>query len=880
MGSTTNDFLWDRGNEIQCIETYLKTPPSRFTPNIHYFCGMSGVGKTRLFEYALNYMKSVLPSQSIESVALYFDYTFPDNRETEENIVRNIYNRLRTYENISFTKYELAHAYLFEITQDPAYRLDSTPNQVSHSVLSALASTGVSACETILLADTIVGQLLSSLGQKLFPLLKDEGKKVQMSLKVKLQEELRSFLNELKFFSKDEIRGNLTRYLIEDINQSMDYLSTLAPDGNYYLVFLLDSFEKRITNPSDWFVAKLLCNLHNVVWIIFGTSSDICDGTSLNVDRHPVGKFSADSLDAHLINSGIHCEEDRKYIIEKSDLLPAAVQILLQIYNGNNHQFDDKSEDSEYVALFDRYFHRHLTSQQKRLFYILSLFDSWSFNTFKGICDAGAIECRQTHHSLFDDITNNTALVEMKSNGSALDTECTYTIIDIARKTLRNKMYATIGVMQDAYNVKFKYESQVVDSMCRSIGKSTLVTEQDFQKLSFHAKNAFTAAIKYYRGEEEFSYISEWCITTEQFMTDKGLFELKSELTNLYLEAEQEKNGFKYDQDNEENKRFRYRMMRDRVWAYRNLGDFTTAFNLAKEYYVQHIITCGAHSPFTPYASYQFGLTFHDIGNYPVARKMYQHSLKLMGQLDEDVVRPFRLPAIVNNVLGCLCMELSEYENAETYFNSALAIGNEKHLNGQPTWYSNLERLYFRWAQDIDRSSPGSEVISKLIQDCKTNGEKARGLWKYPLSVVQRCQKESHEIILDIFSNSCSVSYSSSIDWDSYIIRLTKLIGRLNDFRPKGKSELQMMLGLQNNLAILYALNGQYDLAEKEFASCLSSKLRFFGINIPVDEGELQSQLSSYKPTIRDTIFNQKALKNCLHRTEVRCTRRDFVLQF
>ena len=133
----------------------------------------------------------------------------------------------------------------------------------------------------------------------------------------------------------------------------------------------------------------------------------------------------------------------------------------------------------------------------------------------------------------------------MKSNGSALDTECTYTIIDIARKTLRNKMYATIGVMQDAYNVKFKYESQVVDSMCRSIGKSTLVTEQDFQKLSFHAKNAFTAAIKYYRGEEEFSYISEWCITTEQFMTDKGLFELKSELTNLYLEAEQEKNGFK-----------------------------------------------------------------------------------------------------------------------------------------------------------------------------------------------------------------------------------------------------------------------------------------------------------------------------------------------
>ena len=202
MGSTTNDFLWDRGNEIQCIETYLKTPPTRFTPNIHYFCGMSGVGKTRLFEYASNYMKRVLPSQSIESVALYFDYTFPDNRETEENIVRNIYNRLRTYENISFPKYELAHAYLFEITQDPAYRLDSTPNQVSHSVLSALASTGVSACETILLSDTIVGQLLSSLGQKLFPLLKDEGKKVQMSLKVKLQEELRSFLNELKFFFK------------------------------------------------------------------------------------------------------------------------------------------------------------------------------------------------------------------------------------------------------------------------------------------------------------------------------------------------------------------------------------------------------------------------------------------------------------------------------------------------------------------------------------------------------------------------------------------------------------------------------------------------------------------------------------------------------
>ena len=874
------NLLWGRDNEIKYIEKDISSTPSQTSNNIHYFYGMSGVGKTRLFEYAEEYIKQrVDPVQSIEQVTLYFNYTFTGApHETEESIVRKIYNKLRESGNFSFPKYELAHMYLFELTHDSAYRLDPIQNQTYDSVIDVLSNAGIETFISLLSPDpaiTFIAQIVSSCAQKAASLFKRKKSQLQMAQEMEQHKiALQSFFNNLYHCSKDEIRGNLTRYLVEDINQSLNYLNSFSPDGDYHLLFLLDAFEKHRTSNHDWFVSKLIHNLQSSVWLIFGTSSEFCNELLLNIDKHLVEKFPYELLNEKLTLSNIDCEKDRKYIIEKSARLPAAVTILLQIYEKNGGFFDDKSEDMEYEDLFQIYFQRHLTVQQQNLFYCLSLFDSWDFNTFTSIYRIVFMENPIACHVLFDQITSDAALVEKTDTNSTPGPE--YTIIDIARKALRKQIYSSVAAMQDSFYVKFKYESGVVDEIRKSICLSGLISSQNYRELVSHTTSAFDAAIKYYRGEKEFSVISAWCIETEQFMTTKGLFLLKKSLTELYLHEVQKKDEFQYDQNDNDAKRFRYRMMRDCIWAYRNLGEFSTAIKLAKQYCKNHIKTCGLNSPYTPYAMYQLGLTFQDTGNYLFARMLYVQTLELIGALKEGTVRPIHLPAIVNNVLGCLCMDVQEYKTAKIYFKSAIKFGNQQGLNGHSTWYNNLERLYFRWAQDLDREQPGHKAISKYIKKCKHYGKKARASWTTPFSVAQYCQKKSHKIILAIFNQSRSNSDSTEINWENYIRELKSLLDKLKDFQTK--DEKQMALGLQNNLAVLYALAGRYDSAQRLFNSCLDAKCAFFGI-VESKENLEKNALVINKPTIRDTMANIKTLQIHLNRKEDGFNRRDFILQ-
>lgn len=196
----------------------------------------------------------------------------------------------------------------------------------------------------------------------------------------------------------------------------------------------------------------------------------------------------------------------------------------------------------EYEDLFQIYFQRHLTVQQQNLFYCLSLFDSWDFNTFTSIYRIVFMENPIACHVLFDQITSDAALVEKTDTNSTPGPE--YTIIDIARKALRKQIYSSVAAMQDSFYVKFKYESGVVDEIRKSICLSGLISSQNYRELVSHTTSAFDAAIKYYRGEKEFSVISAWCIETEQFMTTKGLFQLKKSLTELYLHEVQKKMNF------------------------------------------------------------------------------------------------------------------------------------------------------------------------------------------------------------------------------------------------------------------------------------------------------------------------------------------------
>lgn len=116
-------MLWERDNEKERIRNALQYPHENQS-DIHFFHGISGVGKSMLCEYTRRYIQSQLePDYALVNIDM-------SSSMTESQIIRHLYQILSLKDELSFPRYEVASDYLYRMTNDPSYRIE-TPKTAS-----------------------------------------------------------------------------------------------------------------------------------------------------------------------------------------------------------------------------------------------------------------------------------------------------------------------------------------------------------------------------------------------------------------------------------------------------------------------------------------------------------------------------------------------------------------------------------------------------------------------------------------------------------------------------------------------------------------------------------------------------------------------------
>ena len=541
---------------------------------------------------------------------------------SEYETIRHFYSVLKK-QSLSFPRYEIACCHLFKLTGYAKYKIDQPASSVDKIADALVDASG------IILDIVPLAEILTSLLSKLVSL---SGKKISGAVLSTIREgqekRLSSFICDLARMTRSEIERQLTAFWILDLNQAMAGLHTLTEeigDSPYHLVFAIDSFEQRYErNSEDWFLERIIPNIERATWFIFSTESKI-DIPVTDMQLYP---FSSDDCLNYLKQRGIDDPAVQKRILHCSDGLPASIQILIDIYEKNQHYFDQSAERKGYDELFKTYFRKHLSQEEQYYLKYLVHFPNWNYSIFKYVVGN---DPKNNPNGKFDALIRKTALISKVRTDSPEGS--TFCLIGIVEKALRALLEENSGDpdLIGTQKCRFQYyrdESDNIIFQLSSLPKDK-ISYKTYASLKNNLQMAFDAAVCAYSDSREFDEYSRWCLVQEQFLSKVALFELKAALTQYYLEQVQKKDQFRFDSDQDENKRFRFRFRRDQVWAHHMLGNGKRAIQIASQYFCDLVETYGIPYQRIPFSLYLLGLVYRDAGDMESARWFLSQSIQL-----------------------------------------------------------------------------------------------------------------------------------------------------------------------------------------------------------------------------------------------------------
>lgn len=865
-----DNMLWNREAEKEYIQNALQSPFEMYG-SINFFYGVSGVGKSRLCEYTRLYIKTHIEmSYALVSIDM-------SPSLTEEQIVRKLYQDLSVKEELSFPRYEVASDYLFRISEDPSYKIEApkTVNRVIDNMVDGVAAFGNSALE---LLNPVESSLISTFAFNLAQCVVERASNwAKSSLKKALHEheinkqqrKLEIFFNELNSCSKEEIQRNLSQYFTEDLNQSLEFIHSISGDQTYRTIITIDAFEKRSHNKSfDSFFSQLFRNFKGTIWFIFSTEKSILTNGDDNLSTkhsYPVKCFKPEKVREYLKKQGIVDDKELDIFVNASDGLPAAVRIMLELYRKNDNHFAETTKLKGYEALFNQYFIHHLTVEEQVIFTRLALFDSWNKEVFSYIGPS------ENHQEIFEKVSNNTALVVKASEFE--HGEERYCLVDIVRKTLIARFECSSqGIRMDSYRCKFNYERKISDDLLWQLKKDVFVDQEFNDQLRYHCEQAFRAAILSYSCKSEFEEISTWCTQVQQALP-RGLFSLKADLTKLYLEMVNQRDNFRYDTEDDPQKRFRFQNTRDRVWALRFSSNGKKAVALAGKYCNDLLVKFGINSPHISFSLYLWGLTFQDVGDYSTAQWLFRQSISVdtFGTLDPMELRS-PIFAVAHNVLGCLNMDLNHFSEAEKDLLESQKTCSVKDINGQRIGYHNLSKLYFRWAQELARSDPRCKQASDYLALAEKNLQKEEQLTqKIEIKcVADQYSVHTRKIMLSIAWDRLSEKVGKDAPiWREYFDFLSNAAYKI---QADGISSAKVVLAIKQNIAVMYALQMDFFEAKRLLLKCEEASKKLYY--------DLDGKNAQNKPCIRELRENITAVNRYIENPKCHFDPYDFRIQF
>lgn len=824
--------------------------------HLYYIHGPSGVGKTSLYKYL---QLQVISKNQAPCFFLSLDVS---SNSQEFETIRYFYQNLRT-QKLMFPRYEIACRYLYGMTGSARYEVkDQMP--VIENIVKFLLSGSVRFAEIAVARSQQDNYVLSTIWNLLETLLNQAEDSLSRGIKNVIishqAQRLKKFLIQFETLSCSEIEGRLTEYFLEDVNESLE---TLCQQEPYHLIVCLDAFEKRPHSMGqDWFCQRLLPGLKRTIWFVFGTEVKLpmIHGLSILTDI-PITSFSKDQLEEYLKSEGVQDEAIRKQIAQLTRGLPAALSIMLSIYQKTGELLQPADQQEGYQSLFGTYFSRHLPENQRDALISLSVFETWNYTILKYLT-------KESPNVMFQTLIQNTALIE-----PVPEKEGYYRIIDIVRKTLlsvvekENESYRLVG----AYKGKFHYYQQLVEEEIQALTdpRGTGV----YERLALFAREAFDAAVRSYSDQAEFDEHSFWCTKAQQALTSLGLFELKSELIDLYLKQVESKDNFYYDSEEDAKKRFRFSNIRDLIWAYRNTNKQEEALQLAGQYNAEILKHYGYNSDYTAFSLYLWGLTFRDVGDYRTAQWLLQESISAAeNHLHPDSSEP--VSVIAGNTLGYIQMEFSQYAKAQAQLYAAQK--KRENVRGLWTGFGNLAKVEFLWGQSLAHQGNFLEARQHLEQVqimLQRRDEKEEKLSSTP---VQKLQRQYWEIT----KKAANLLWYANSDLTLKDFKVCEcLLSEYKEVRNQlialsRKDVFPILWCVINNMGALHAWMSHYDSAIHAFSKSLTGKIRLYG-----KKKEKYPQRIE-KPTITETQKNLQLAKKRRQHPDSPIYPTDFILQF
>lgn len=858
--------LCGREEEISLLEKAL-AEPCREDGTVYYFHGYSGIGKTWLCNYARLLSQKALAEGSKDRAKgwLYLKVT---EQSDEIQTIREFYTTLsEASPKFTFPRYEVATRYLHMRTKKADFRLEERENKWEGKIARITLRTISTVLGPVNFGNLVLGALEEFM---------DEG--LRLVKEKRFMERMESFFQRLDEMTVESIASQLTSYFVQDLNDSLAEIANFAEE-EHNLIIILDAFEKRPRRASeDWFLKKLITQLKKSLWLIFGIDEKLpiqrdWDGRLVSC---AVKMLRDDQLPGYLSQRGVTRKEDQEFIIKCAQGLPATVGILLMIYTEKG-RFSKQSETESYQKLFEDYFRHHMGEIKQSLLQCLCLFDNWDFDVVRHVYRGE--DC----HEIFQELIGNAALVEKSQITRGMND--TYHLVDIVQKTLLTILLQeeNRGRFLDANSLKFDYTSKKVNQLLIRLGKR-VATYEEYIEFRFYCREAFHAAVWSYDTQEEFDAISGWCIKAETSMNDRNFYELEMELADFYLKEIQKQDQFRYDEPEKEQKMFRFRNMANRAWACRFAGSREKASVLAGEYYTEALRTMGINHLYTSFAFYRYGLTFRDSCDYATAEWLFRQCL-IFSKNDNRKVGGLISPlsSVVNNVLGCLLMDLDKYEEAEKLLLKANEQRDKKDQGGLRTAHGNLSKLYFRWVQytAMKPREPGEprdteeerKLIRTRLEQAREELERVRELLGTDPSNTWQRRLESKEVTLKLAMDRLQGCVGQGTpSWTEELKKLEDNIRMLEE--SKFKDAIPDIMAVKNNIAVIYAIKGERQKAYRLLSQCMEQKKRFYKV------GEGKDSLMMKKPALKDTHHNLEKAKIYAENPHMQICPYDFILLY
>lgn len=869
MNNRENHILptpFGRDEEIDLIQNGCSQPIFEEGENgrVFFFHGISGVGKTTLYQYAQEHMVS----PKSDRIPICLSAAGPDTDiANAHRTIRHIYNVLRTNVGFQFPHYELACAYLCKEQNMTTgiYQIDN-PSVSTWDNIKGFVNT--------VLGIFPVGGLLAYAGEKLIELIKGYRNTQHQQ---KAEEDIRRTITNNVLI---DIGEHLVDYFIQDFNESIARINSSRFSGHNYVVIAIDAFEKRPkrNTPQDYFTNSLIPGLHWTNWLLFSTEESLSIiKPNINVMSVEVHSFMEEKTREFLCIQGINEPQAQEKIVAISQGLPAAIRILETIYSENPNQFVTNMEDAQirtYGQLFNYYFINHIDEQRRFALECMTVFDYWNYSIVCSVFDE--------YHSeeIFIWLRNNTALVTPCTN----EGDGCYCFVSIVREAMQSVLKQN-ALQNRALKVgnkgKYRYYRRKVEENIKRIREYTgeRIPSELYDGLIKNSEQAFRGAVNAYSDRDEFVEYSTWCLETEQFLTTISFFDLKAKLISIYLEQIGVQDNFHFDT---EETRFHFRMLRDQEWAYLYSGQWQKAIYAAEKYREQTVSRYGDTNPHVPFALYLCGLAYQRICNTESAKRYLNGSINLETELSNYIAveelhpdSTYPVTILAWNALGALGIDAGQYSEAETTL-LQMTGAREKLRGDASAAYENLSKLYFYWswfearehiADDAGRHLALAEEYLNRIDNLGNNK-------------VKRCSAETRRITLSLAHDFLE---GITPNWATVCEQLTQIKVELeNLYQPQSTNPL--IYCIVNNIAVLNALQGKLTEAKEQLTVCMVKKNIYY--NVPELEANKEDaedpirQFIQNKTTLRDTRLNLEAIEKYINSNGEPVSPYDFILQY